>query len=561
MMQNGRPKPSALNFTDIHPSGDLERRAMKNLDRMESQRYQPPRVFLTEEESNYWPGDTEGRTILALTLLAQALHREPRHLIPIINQFPSYMNEKGYFGTIHTDFVDEQQLSSHSWVLRGLCEYAEWTEDNRALAMIEGVVRQLALPTRGRHTLYPLDPSIRSHTGCYSGTPTMKEAGWRLSTDVGCDFLFLDGLTHAWKHLDLPDLRELIEEMITRFLEMDLITVRAQTHATLSALRALLRFASLTDDHSLVTAVESRYSLYRRQAMTETWANYNWFQRPEWTEPCAVIDSFMIAVQLWQWTGKTEYLADAHHIYWNALLHGQRRNGGMGPDSCTGAQDPFLTVATPEAHWCCTMRGGEGLSRAIQYSYFLYPDAIVVPFYHNSVATFHVDDSVLTLEQVSEYPESGRISFYVRQVSGSARPRIRFFAPSWMHSHHLMVNGQPTSCRHENDFIEFSPRWQTGDRWEWSFDLQCCSRPVKNPLSIQGYHSYQYGPLMLGVPTDKEVVLPAQTRCVREGKNRFRLQDTSICLSPINDLIDIPMDSLETIKRQVLFTTGAKSAE
>jgi hypothetical protein len=388
----------------------------------------------------------------------------------------------------------------------------------------------------------------------------MRAEGWRLSTDVGCDFLLLDGLTHAWKLLDLPDLRELIEEMITRFLEMDLVAVRAQTHATLSALRALLRFAGLIDDHSLVHAVESRYVLYRQHAMTETWANYNWFQRPEWTEPCAVIDSFMVAVQLWQWTGKAEYLDDAHHIYWNALLHGQRRNGGFGPDSCAGARDPFLSVATPEAHWCCTMRGGEGLSRAIQYSYFLYPDTIVVPFFHNSVATFHLDESVLTLEQISEFPESGRISFYVRQVGGSARPRIRFYAPAWMRSHHLTVNGHPVSFRHENDFIEFTPQWQAGDRWEWTFDLQCRSRPVKNPRSIQGYHSYQYGPLMLGLPTEEEMRLPAQSRCVREGKNRFRLQDTSICLSPINDVIDMPMDTLETIRRQVLFTssTGAE---
>ena len=126
---------------------------------MEEEKYLPQNVFLTAEESAWWPGDTEGRTILALVLNAQATGREPKYLEAILDRFPEKVNEHGYFGEIHPDsLVDEQQLSSHGWVFRALSEHHLWKKDQRSLAYLNTMLDHLALRTKGFHNKYPIDP-------------------------------------------------------------------------------------------------------------------------------------------------------------------------------------------------------------------------------------------------------------------------------------------------------------------------------------------------------------------------------------------------------------------
>ena len=108
--------------------GELLIRAMKNFDRLESEIYQPENVFIDYKHStpDVWAGDKEGRIILGLVLEARATHRTPLYLEKIIQMLPKRMNAKGYLGQIYENTIDEQQLSGHGWLLRGLCEYYEW---------------------------------------------------------------------------------------------------------------------------------------------------------------------------------------------------------------------------------------------------------------------------------------------------------------------------------------------------------------------------------------------------------------------------------------------------
>ncbi len=118
---------------------------MLNFDRLEQSEYQMPEVF--REPAYEWPADHEGRTILALTLLAQAVDRKPKYLEPIIEALPAHLNEKGYMGRILTDgTADEQQLSGHSWMLRGLCEYYLWKKEDSILDMVKSMVNNLFHP-------------------------------------------------------------------------------------------------------------------------------------------------------------------------------------------------------------------------------------------------------------------------------------------------------------------------------------------------------------------------------------------------------------------------------
>ena len=127
--QKGVPQPAA--FDSVEVAGDLSKRAGRNFDRLETPYYAPPRVF-ESENARKWPRDVEGRAALALTLLARSTHREARNLDAILKQYPGRMNEAGYFGpSLDLKAINEQQLSGHGWVLRGLSEYFEWRRGRR----------------------------------------------------------------------------------------------------------------------------------------------------------------------------------------------------------------------------------------------------------------------------------------------------------------------------------------------------------------------------------------------------------------------------------------------
>ena len=220
-------------------------------------------------------------------------------------------------GIIYKDKMNEQQLSGNGWMLRGLCEYYAWKKDEKILQIITSIANNLFVKGKGFYAVYPIDPAVRdTNVGREAGTIQKTEGDWMLSSDIGCVFIGMDGLIHAYEYLRTPELKEVIEEMIHRFLMIDPIKIKAQTHATLTACRGLMRYAEITGDTYYIDEAEKRWLLYKSDGMTENHENYNWFDRFDtWTEPCAIIDSYLLAVQLWEHTMKPEYRDDAELIY------------------------------------------------------------------------------------------------------------------------------------------------------------------------------------------------------------------------------------------------------
>ncbi|MFR3488373.1 MAG: hypothetical protein ACLTTP_03230 [Alistipes ihumii] len=276
------------------------------------------------------------------------------------------LNAKGYLGSIHEGSADEQQLSGHGWLLRGLCEYYAWKKDPQVLEIARGIVDSLFLPIAPLVDRYPLSEEQRvSGAGDMSGRVQNTVDGWALSSDVGCVFIGMEGLIHSYQYIPSEESKALIDKLIALFERMDLTGIRAQTHASLTALRGMLRYAALTGDTTLIPRVEKRWKLYKEYGMTENYENYNWFERYDtWTEPCAIVDSYLLATQLWAATRNPTYLEDADKIYLNGIAATQRHNGGFGCDKPVGVVYPELGIHADEAYWCCTMRGGEGLGRA-----------------------------------------------------------------------------------------------------------------------------------------------------------------------------------------------------
>ena len=123
--------------------------------------------------------------------------------------------------------------------------------------MFDRIVDNMAIPMRDWWASYPITPDGRAPGGGgVNGSLHGRSGRWLLSSDVGNEFMFLDGLTQAWQLDQSAATKEAVDRGIERFLKMDVLAVRAQTHATLTASRALLRMYGLTGDTGLLRAVE-----------------------------------------------------------------------------------------------------------------------------------------------------------------------------------------------------------------------------------------------------------------------------------------------------------------
>ncbi|MGN0233363.1 MAG: beta-L-arabinofuranosidase domain-containing protein [Bacteroidaceae bacterium] len=548
--------PQPVPYSQVVIDGALSARVEQNMKRLEEEKYRPQNVFLTEEQSGDWPGDTEGRTILALTLDAQASHRTPRHLEEIIRLVPSHLNARGYMGTIHS-VAHEQQLSGNGWMLRALCEYYLWKKDESVRQVIGSIARNLFLPLTGQFACYPVDPQDRVQgQGAESGNIVASQDGWMLSTDVGCVFIGMEGLIQAYAILGDEDLKEPIETLLNRFLQIDLTGIKAQTHATLTACRGLMRYAELTGNRRWVEEAETRFLIYIRNGMTENMENYNWFERFDtWTEPCAIVDSYMLAVQLWQQTRKPEYLEIAEQIYYNAICHTQRYNGGFGCDNCPGKATDLkrLKVSVPEAHWCCTMRGGEGLSSAVHYTCFSAGREVWIPFFRSGQFSVPVSRGVVSLDVRTSYPFEGCVELRVKEAA-SGKMSLHLAAPSWISNARLSLNGEEVKVGRQDGFLVLNRGFRSGDVILLRFDMPVRVEKTLNEVNMEArWHRVFAGPLLLGNDGPADITLPQNPEWERTGEREWMLKGSNIKFTPVYHLMDQRVWTGTDYSKQILF--------
>ncbi|MEI6351368.1 MAG: hypothetical protein WCP06_09700 [Verrucomicrobiota bacterium] len=550
------PLPLRLSQLQIH--GDLAVRSLLNYSRLEGPWYRPWEVFGADKHG--WPGDWEGRIILALVSQAAATHREPAWLQQILHQLPQHLNERGYLGKIcEPGWANEQQLAGHSWLVRGLIAQHERQPDPKLKAIISTIVKQLFLPVAENFRNYPITPEqVREPDHWELSHPQSKTKSHKGSIDTGCGFILMDGLTEAYRFLKWPKIKAMIEIMIERFFMLDLEGAHVQTHATLTCLRGICRYVELTGNRKLLGGVEKIFNRYKSVAMTEHYGNYNWWGRPRWTEPCAIIDSFILAVWLWRLSGRPEYIADAHLIYYNGLGHALRADGCFGTDFCLGAVAPeedgglaaynprVLQPRTYEVYWCCTMRGGEFFARAYEAAFMCKGREIWLPMYHDATVKL----GGLTLRETSGYPYSGSVRLEVLKATSSGPWKLNFFVPPWKQKPPVaLLNGKRFKAETDQGFLSLSTPLKAGDVVEVEFG--CGIRVVKphNQNTLGGLHAFYHGPMLLAAdqpapepdqPAPAPAILgplpsTAELEPVGRGKYRVKCQPNTL-LSPVYDI-------------------------
>lgn len=352
--------------------GDLLRRIKLNRKRLASKMYSYPGVF---ERNSSWPGDWDGRCILALTSLYFSLNGYPseqksvkKQLDDIMLHLKDHVNSEGYFGEIlNGSYVNEQQVSGNSWYLRGLIEYYQITQDKTFLKLIEDIIHNFVYKISSYYLNYPL--MNREFGGVDGHIEGKITNGWLTSSDVGCAFIMLDAMSEAYYLLRDERLKKIVSETIDVFVNMDFVALQCQTHATLSCARGVLTYYRATKEEKYLSYAKDIFDKYIVLGMTRDYSNINWFNRPDtWTEPCCIVDSFILSGQLYEITGEKKYLRLLNRIYLNSFRMAQRSNGGAGCNTCLVEHNNEVHGYLYEAFFCCTMRFAEGLRFAKKYS-------------------------------------------------------------------------------------------------------------------------------------------------------------------------------------------------
>jgi uncharacterized protein len=546
-----------ISWNDIEMYSDLAVRIGLNSARLEAKGYRPSEVFTADAHG--WPGDYEGRVMLALVLYKRVTGRTPAYLEEMVDLIPSHLNKKGYFGPVLPEGVnDEQQMAGHSWYLRSLLEYYAWKPQERIKQFITNVVENLLLPSKGNYARYPIDLDTRWESEHWHLSKLQsKGKAHAESSDCGCAFIMLDGATAVYEMMPRDDLKELIFEMIDRFRHLDFKTLKVQTHATLSALRGILRMHELTGNASLLELVDRVFAFYKTEAWTGIYGNYNWFTIPRWTEPCAIIDSYILSVRLWNVTGRSAYLHDAHHIYYNAIAHAQRETGAFGTDTCVGSQDGMLRPLTYEVTWCCTMRGAEGLSRAVENAFFVdkMQNHVSLPFYYNCKAVLRFDAGDLTVREKTSYPIEGQCTLEILESTVSSPVTIRFFIPDWTAGAPVLcINGNVADYCLENGFASVEGLFKAGDKLTCIFEQELCIREnTFNSNNDRDYFTFRHGPLILARATENEIAFSRDLPLEHKGNGSYSSADAHVLLSPLSDIgrLTSPTSSLQPLFKTV----------
>ncbi len=368
-------------YTERHElsEDEIDGRLSRNRERLLKPYYQIPDVFQKPDAT--WPADKEGRALLAFVCHYKATGHVNPCMEELLRQLPKYTNAEFYFGPTAGDVIFEQQLSGHSWLLRGLCEHYEQFGDEFSIRVLRSVTEHLYLPTKGRYAGYPVKRDKKElESGGVSGHTVGMYDGWKLSTDVGCAFMSIDGLSHVYRITRDERVKELLDEMISVYSAIDKASLHAQTHCTLTAGRGMVRMYNVTGDKNYLEKAEAIFALYvSGGGMDAVYQNLNWWGRPNtWTEPCAIVDSLILAGELYRATENEDYRRYASRIFLNGFASAQREDGGAGTDLVVcNATDGFdgnntLKLRTWEAQFCCSMRMAEGLWYAKKYKDMLY---------------------------------------------------------------------------------------------------------------------------------------------------------------------------------------------
>lgn len=536
-----------MNKCEFKIRGELARRLLLNYNVLESYRYRPEYIFTADKAG--WPADWEGRTVLALVRLSESTKCEPAFLERIIDALEEHVNSKGYLGEILPEGeFSEQQLSGHNWLLSGLIEYYLISGEKRLYNRINAIIDNLYMKAQSHYSEYPVHRDKNSK-GEFCGKDDGKIGCWHISTDIGCAFICMDALSKACLKMKRYDILPLLKEMYGVFSEIDYVDLQMQTHATLSAARGIISLYKITGSAEYLNTAIQIFDLYINEGMTENYANINWFGRPSWTEPCAIIDSAICAGELYKLTKNKKYLTWYHKIYLNAIGYSQRPNGGFGLDVCAGYDLNYIRPHGEDmcvAYWCCTMRGSDGLSYFAENQILKIEKQLEVIYFNDGVYKF----GNLEITEKTQYPYCGKADFLISNPD-EEKSVLKIYIPDYAKNLKVYVNNCLTQIKTCDGFV-FVDITETECNISIDFDIPLIAEKACCPDFKDTHIKYSHGYLLLGTNNAVDGYI-GKLHKLEKTNCGYADENGNIILKPLNDIYEMSVEDVEGEHRVILF--------
>ncbi|MBO4770319.1 MAG: glycoside hydrolase family 127 protein [Clostridia bacterium] len=512
---------------NITVEGELRERIERNFFRMQDEPFRAGKAGINECRSPGWPGDWEGRALLASVLDGESLKKKSPTIDALTGWIYSLMNDEGYRSEpgdkLNLNDINEQMHSAQNWLMRAFMEYYRVTGKTEYLETVKTILEKLYLPIKPHLKNYPRTAEDRktAYDSAVVGHTIGRFREWRLSSDVGCLFMCFDALGQAYGLIEEEPLHGqiggLIDDMLGEFRRMDYVGARLQTHASLTCMRGIMRVYKITGRPDLLETVKHFFSDYIRYGMTATYENINLFLGADHTEPCGIIDSYMLAMQLWEETDDVYYLGTAQRIWWNGVMRTQRKNGGFGCD-WTGRDGILRPLdAFYEAYWCCSMRGAEGLGYPVRHA--LYTDERGYVFTLPHFFDFTAELNGATVRFRTGYPVKGVVSAEVLKGGGGS-VQFRFYLPDHARNPAVRENGWFIDSKAGNGFTEFDAELDEGNVYEYTFDISLHEEDCGYLWHGEDEMTVMYGDLVLGTSSEFDGS-PDISHFVPLGEGRF----------------------------------------
>ena len=172
---------------NITVEGELRERIERNFFRMQDEPFRAGKAGINECRSPGWPGDWEGRALLASVLDGESLKKKSPTIDALTGWIYSLMNDEGYRSEpgdkLNLNDINEQMHSAQNWLMRAFMEYYRVTGKTEYLETVKTILEKLYLPIKPHLKNYPRTAEDRSyaHEFAVVGKTNGQFREWRLS--------------------------------------------------------------------------------------------------------------------------------------------------------------------------------------------------------------------------------------------------------------------------------------------------------------------------------------------------------------------------------------------
>lgn len=427
-----------------------------------------------------WSGDMSGRWVYALTA-AQRITGEPYpELISVAEKLRQYQKDDGHFGKDQPiSVIDYAQIYGNGWVLLALTEFALSTNDEHFLQ----AAKRLG------------DYYVAIQDYWFDSPERMKPTEF-YAKDFSSFLHALEGLVLLYRVTQEPQYLEISRRMADNLLSF---SESDHSHNFLSTRRGLLELYGVTGETHYLELAEADWERVRTSAMISTGGIFERFKEPPRDEGCSAADWLRFNLQLWQCTGKTQYLDLAERILLNHFFYNQLSNGGFGHNIIF----PLLSRDPQEAVWCCSMHGTHTLAVLPQYLVTHSESEIFIGLYAPCQVVVPWPEPVsITIE--TDCPAVSEMNITVATTS-SLEFGLNIRVAAWATLEQITIDGEPVEGKLRDRFIRLQRNWEG----ETTIEMKLCyclwieadGSPVSKSEIISGRAwldaSLFWGPLLL----------------------------------------------------------------